>query len=287
MTFAQSHPGSRAFRLVVGLGVMLCLAAFTASSARATNAHGQLLRLITGRAASLRPSVNADQSSNWFGYNQGMLEPGESAFHSITGDWVVPRASQHTKKEAEYSSDWIGIGGGCENAGCTVTDSTLIQTGTEQDVSASGKPSYGAWWEIIPEPSTSIKMKVQPGNHMSAAISQGTPGEWKIVIKDLTRHESFSKSVSYSSSYGSAEWIEETPLVIGSNAGFAPLPNLSKTRFDHATANGHSAKLNTSQEVELTTSKGKVVGVPSKPDSDHDGFNACAWAKLCTAPSSS
>ena len=50
----------------------------------------------------------------------------------------MPTATQHTAGQAEASSDWIGIGGGCVDAGCTVTDSTLIQTGTEQDVSATG-----------------------------------------------------------------------------------------------------------------------------------------------------
>jgi hypothetical protein len=45
---------------------------------------------------------------------------------SITGDWTVPTASQHSAGQSEDSSDWIGIGGGCIDAGCTATDSTLI-----------------------------------------------------------------------------------------------------------------------------------------------------------------
>jgi hypothetical protein len=127
-------------------------------------------------------------------------------------------------------------------------------------------------------------MKVHPGDHMYAAISQSSPGIWKITIKDLTRHESYSRTTSYASTEGTAEWIEETPLVIGSNAGFAPLPNLSKARFDHATANGHKVKLKASQEIKLTSASGKVVGVPSAPDPDRDGFNACAWVKSCRPP---
>jgi hypothetical protein len=275
---------SRALRLIVGLGVVLCVSAFAAASARALSAHGQLLRLASGQGRIGRTSINASKSSNWFGYNQGALEPGETLFHAIAGTWTVPRASQHTKHESEYSSDWIGIGGGCENGGCSITDSTLIQTGTEQDVAANGKPSYSAWWEVIPGPSLTIRMKVRPGNRMHAAISEVMPGVWKIAIKDLTRHESYSTTVPYSSTEGSAEWIEETPLVVGGHAGFAPLPNLTSPRFDHATANGHSAKLKASEKIELTASKGKVVGVPSGPDPDHDGFSACAWAKSCRAP---
>jgi hypothetical protein len=278
---------------VVGLSVMLCLSALAASSASARNAHGQLLHLVPAQLAGVRPSVNVpsvntDKSSNWFGYNQGALEPGETLFHSITGNWTVPRASQHKKHEAEYSSDWIGIGGGCENTSCSVTDSTLIQTGTEQDVSASGKPSYSAWWEVIPSPSVTISgMKVGPGDHMHAAVRETSPGVWKVTIKDLTRREAYSTTAPYSSTEGSAEWIEETPLIVGSNSGFAPLPNLTKAFFDHGTANGHAANLKKVQKVELTSSSGKVVGIPSSPDPDHDGFAACAWATFCAAPRSS
>ena len=51
----------------------------------------------------------------------------------------MPTASAHKAKEAEYSSTWVGIGGGCLNTACSVTDNTLIQAGTEQDVAANGK----------------------------------------------------------------------------------------------------------------------------------------------------
>jgi hypothetical protein len=101
-----------------------------------------------------QPRTNANSSNNWFGYNQGTLERGGRQFNSIAGDWTVPTATQHASGD-EASSDWIGIGGGCVDANCTVGDSTLIQTGTEQDVS-SGSASYGAWWELIPGPSIAI-----------------------------------------------------------------------------------------------------------------------------------
>ena len=100
----------------------------TPAAARPISAHGQLLRLI--RAP--RGRFNAGQSSNWFGFNQGALEGGGGLFHSIAGNWTVPQARQHQKAQAEDSSDWIGIGGGCVNSGCGVSDSTLIQTGTER-----------------------------------------------------------------------------------------------------------------------------------------------------------
>jgi hypothetical protein len=179
-------------------------------------------------------------SSNWFGYNQGSLELGGTLFNSITGDWTVPTATTHTRGQAESSSDWIGIGGGCVDAACTVGDNTLIQTGTEQDVDASGAASYSAWWEVIPGPSLGISMTVAPGDHMHASLAElvADSNIWTITPQDVTRGETFTQLVPYPSSHLTAEWIEETPLLLGTNAGFAALPNLTNPAFTSATVNG-------------------------------------------------
>src|SRR5207248_9265384 len=120
--------------------------------------------------------------------------------------------------------------------------------------------SYSAWSELTPAPSISINMTVQPGDQMHAAIAQTLPGVWTITLQDLTRGENFSTTVPYSSTQGSAEWIEETPLVLGTNAGFAALPNLTTVPFTSATANGAAANLQTSEEMNLTDSGGNVIG---------------------------
>lgn len=242
---------------------------------RITSAHGQLIQPFA-----------TNTSENWSGYQQGVLDKKDTLFHSISGTWVVPKATQHTKGQAEDAADWIGIGGGCDNSTCTVTDNTLIQDGTEEDVGKKGKASYSAWWEIIPEPSTTISMKIEPGDRMSSSIVEttSTSEDWKITLRNLTRHETFTKTVTYASSYATAEWIEETPLVIGEGAGLADLPNLTSPSFDHATVNGASAKLTKADKINLVNSNGKVIAPPSNPDPDLDGFNVCAWAKTCQAP---
>ncbi|HEY2072390.1 MAG TPA: G1 family glutamic endopeptidase [Gaiellaceae bacterium] len=247
----------------------------SAAAAPAPSAHGQLVHV----------RANTNQSSNWFGYNQGSLEQGGKLFTSIAGDWTVPTVSQHTAGQDEDSSDWIGIGGGCVDAACTVTDNTLIQTGTEQDWSG-GAASYSAWWELVPAPSISISMTVAAGDHMHASIAEvvGDSDVWTITLQDVTRNETFTTTVPYPSTHLTAEWIEETPLVIGTNAGFAALPNLTSPVFDLATTNGQPANLQASEEMQLIDSNGKVIGAPSAPASDADGFNACTWATTCSAP---
>jgi hypothetical protein len=260
------------------VSVALC-GALAAQASAAPRSHGAIVHLVK---PGLR--ANANSSNNWFGYNQGTLEQGGKLFNSITGDWTVPTATQHTAGQDEASSDWIGIGGGCIDAGCTVGDNTLIQTGTEQDVSG-GKASYSAWWELVPVPSLTISsITVHPGDHMHAEISEVVPDAdlWKITLQNVTTGQSFSTTVPYPSTHATAEWIEETPLTIGtSGTGLAALPNLSNTPFTNATVNGANANLKSSEEIQLIDSNGKVIGTPSAPNSTANGFTECAWATSC------
>src|SRR3954451_649332 len=145
--------------LVVGIVVIGVLLAPHAE-AKSLLPHGQTIA-----------ELNANQSSNWGGYNQGILEPGKSAgFTQVSATWVVPAATQHTRGEAEYSSTWVGIGGGCIDADCTATDNTLIQAGSESDVDPSGHPTYSVWWEIIPAPGITIDTPVHAGDTVSVDI---------------------------------------------------------------------------------------------------------------------
>jgi len=234
-------------------------------------------------------SLGASQSSNWSGYNQGTLEQGGKLFGSVSATWTVPMASQHRPNEAEYSSSWIGVGGGCVDAGCTVTDSTLIQTGTEQDVAKSGTASYWAWWEVIPLPSIQITgMTIRPGDRMTASIAEATPGSnvWTIKLRNATNGDSFATTVPYDSTHLTAEWIVETPVVIGGGGGVTvgPLPDLTTVHFDGARTNGHNAGLKPSEAIQLVDpSSGQVLATPSAPDAQNNGFNDCTYATTCRA----
>jgi hypothetical protein len=276
--------GSAVWQVALCAIAIAMFAAVTSNAAAAPSAHGQFPHLVKPRL-----SVNTNQSNNWFGYNQGALEQGGTLFHAITGDWTVPTASAHTKGQDAYSSTWIGIGGGCLDATCTTTDNTLIQTGTEQDVDTSGHASYSSWWEIIPGPSLTISnMTVGAGDHMHADIHETVANSevWQITLTDVTRNESFTTTVPYPSTHGTAEWIQETPLLLGTNAGFSALPNLTTTAFDLGTANGAAAALKPSEQMQLVDGSGRVIGSPSAPDSDSDGFGLCSWATSCSTPGS-
>jgi hypothetical protein len=232
--------------------------------------------------------LGSNRSSNWSGYNIGSLSRGE-LFHSIGGNWRVPRATQHKKGEAEDSSTWIGIGGGCADSGCAVTDPTLIQEGTEQDVGKKGGTHYYAWWEVIPAPGFTVTpLKIHPGDRIHASIAEVVPNSnvWRMTMRNRTTGGSWSQTIPYTSTHDTAEWIEETPIVLGPDqTGVALMPNLSMLRFDHATVNGIPAKFRRGQRIYLVD-QGHIA-TPSAPDPDHDGFNDCTYASSCPAPRTS
>lgn len=228
-------------------------------------------------------AVADSQSNNWSGYNQGVLDTHRLA-SSISGQWVVPTATQHTAGQAEYSATWLGIGGGCLNSTCVATDATLIQAGTEQDVSASGQATYDAWYEIIPAPEIQSTIAVHPGDVITCSIKQTLPAVWQIALRDTTDGQGFTQTLPYPSDESTAEWIEETPTEIGSSGvGLAALPTLSTVQFTNATVNGANPSLLANQAIQLIDSSGRPIATPSSPVGGNE-FNDCAWATSCAAP---
>jgi hypothetical protein len=261
----------------------LCFRLFAATGSTGTGAA-----VVAHRALI---SVGSNQSSNWSGDNQGAVEKGGKVFSEVSGYWNVPTATQHKSSEAEYSSTWVGIGGGCIDANCNATDGTLVQAGTEQDVSKSGVASYDAWYELIRAPGIQIPLTVKAGNRIYVNIAEAAPGSnvWTILVKNVTTAKSWTTTLPYSSTHATAEWIEETPVVISSNGNVTvgPLPKLSTVKIDPTTVNGSNPGLKASEELQLVDpNKGTVLATLGAPDADTDGFNDCTYATTCAVPSS-
>lgn len=232
----------------------------------------------------------AGQSNNWSGYDQGAVEKG-TLFKSVSGEWTVPTATYRAGgPSTENSATWVGIGGGCLETSCALTDPTsLIQAGTEQDVSKDGTTSYSAWWEIVPVPSVTVtKVTVHPGDLVRVSIAQAIPEVWTIKLTDVTDGQGFTQTVPYPSTMLTAEWIEEAPVVVSTgaplSAGLASLPDLTAAHFDAATANGADAHLSSAEQIQMIDSSGTVEATPSAPDADTDGFDVCSYTASCAAP---
>jgi hypothetical protein len=230
-------------------------------------------------------AFNRNQSANWAGYNQGLLEKG-TPFSSVSGEWIVPTATRKSGfgSGSQSSATWLGIGGGCIDIDCFLTDPTLIQAGTSQDVDPDGKATYSAWWELIPAPSIDIDMAVRPGDRMRCEIAEILPLLWTITLDNLTTGDTFSTTVPYPSTKATVEWIEETPVVISSDEGaqVGPMPNLSKVSFTAARVNGEPAGLVDAEAMELVDEDGDPIAVPSAPLAGGTAFDVCTYQSTCS-----
>src|ERR1051325_10704986 len=156
--------------LRVLIGVLIAVCMLVVSGAHAAR------RGLPGHPEGTVLSVNANQTNNWAGYNQGTLEKGLKTFSHVAGDWFEPTVTQHVKNQVESSAIWVGVGGGCLESSCLLTDPTLIQAGTSQDVAANGTVTHSAWWEVIPVPSLNIvSVSVRAGDHMHVDIAATVP----------------------------------------------------------------------------------------------------------------
>lgn len=205
-------------------------------------------------------------ASNWSGY---AVDAG--TYHSITGQWVVPTVSP--AKGSTYSSSWIGIDG--------FNNSSLIQTGTEQDYTAGGAQYY-AWWEILPAAETQIPDPVSAGDHMTASITNDNNGTWTITLNDTSKGWTFTTTQAYSGPGTSAEWIEEAPTIGGR---VATLAHYGQAPFNPGTVNGSNPGLVVA-DGGVMIQRRTQVSTPSLPDSDTDGFNVAYGSATPSSPAS-
>lgn len=226
------------------------------------------------------------RSSNWSGYAVAA-----GGYSSVSGSWIVPNVRQPRRSSYGFSATWVGIGGFVPG------DLSLIQTGTEQDY--FGGASYNAWWTTSElqygeqaittgcTPSVANCGSVQPGDLMTATISQGSP-DWSIVLSDTTEKWTYQTSTPHTSSNASAEWIVEAP---SSTFGVLPLADYGSSTFDHGTVNGSSPSLAVGNGGYMVQN-GSTVSIPSSPDSPEtdavgsDGFGMAYGSTPPPAPAS-
>ncbi len=243
----------RYFALVSTAGVV----AATLCALPATTATAAMRRETTQLAVQAPHSTalrirHDDQSTNW----SGVADTGVS-FTSIEASWQVPTVTPPSSASVDtYSSTWVGIGGD--------VDPSLIQAGTEQDVTGGGGSEYYAWYELLPNSSIAIDQPVVPGDEMTVLIDETTPSQqlWTITVTDATQHWTFSQSFQYDSPNASAEWIEEAPTVGRSQSTMA---NFGSVTFSSLGVDGESALIPsgaTADRIDYVNSNGMVLAYP-------------------------
>ena len=172
--------------------------------------------------------ANTTGSTNWAGY---AIHRAGVSFHKVSATWTEPSATC-VRGQPSYSADWVGLGG------YSPTSGALEQTGTEVDCNADGTVVSSAWYELVPAPSKTISLAVQPGDVMHAAVSV-TGHRVVIQLDDLTRHHGFHKTLNAASiDVSSAEWIVEAPSECLSQFACQALPlaNFGSVAFSAARA---------------------------------------------------
>lgn len=191
-------------------------------------------------AASAATDVQQADSENWAGYVVGASGSSNQSFKTVSGSWVQPKAT--CTNGQSYAAFWIGLGGSGQSQ-------SLEQDGTEVDCSASGTPSYFAWYEMVPKAPVRVNMTIHPGDHMSSRVTvNGT--NVSFWLANQTTGATFSQTFQMSNpDTSSAEWIAEAPSQCDqglSSCTPLSLADFGSAQFTNATAtdtNGHTGTI--------------------------------------------
>ena len=217
---------------------------------------GAVLAALVAAPAAL---ADTTQSSNWAGY---AAHSSRVHFTHVFGAWRQPSATC-TAGTPTYSSEWVGLGGYSASA------NALEQIGSEVDCSASGKVLSTAWYELVPAPSRTIRMTVNPGDDLTAGVTV-TGHQVRLQLSDLTRHSTFSRTVHVRQlDTSSADWILEAPSQCSSATNCQQLPladfgTTAMTRASTRTNRGHAAAISdplwTTTAIALASGGRRFIG---------------------------
>ncbi len=236
-------------------------------------------------------SPQGNASLNWSGY---VAKEGGN-YTSVTGTWIVPVVSADTPATADAT--WVGIGG--------TQSRDLIQAGT-QAIVTNGSVYYVAWIEMLPGDSIAVPLEVTSGDSITATLTAQATDVWQITLQNNTKGTSYSRTVTYSSSLSSAEWIEE--MVSNSNGTFRPLDSFGTVGFTNASAtvqgqsenlvqlgatplqmvNGNDQALATVSSLGADDASFSVVRTTAQPTAEAQrSFVSRRWHIISTATSTS
>jgi hypothetical protein len=196
-------------------------------------------------------------SSNWSGY----VATG-SYFTGVEASWYVPKSTPASALSA--NAEWVGIGGHASP--------DLIQAGT-MAIFIDGKLEYRAWVETLPQDSEALPISIKDGDLISVSLEEISPDTWLMVFSNKTTNEKIEKTINYSSSHSSSEWIEESPLINGRPADLA---NYQTAIFQDAHATTPNGKVNlvgaNARPIIMADSNLREISGPGNINDNGSGF---------------
>lgn len=189
-------------------------------------------------------SKNSQQSINWSGYAAV-----NGHYTSVSANWTQPSVKC---TRTAYAAFWVGLDGDGSNS--------VEQTGADSDCQGRS-PTYYAWYEMYPNLPVDLSNPVSPGDSMSASVTAGSNGSFKLVISDQTRGWSFQTTQTLQGAQlASAEAIAEAP---SNQFGVLPLADFGTVNFSNTVVNGQSIGSFGPQEIVMATRTGTVKAQPS------------------------
>jgi peptidase A4-like protein len=197
-------------------------------------------------------------SRNWSGYAAR-----GGTFTSVSATWTVPQLALDGPFGADAA--WVGIGG--------VRGRDLIQAGTQQTASGAGSVTYQAWIETLPDASQPVPLTVLPGDSVTVSLDQQSGDTWLVAFANLTSGQTLQRTLRYSSSLSSAEWIEEAPFA---RRRVLPISQFGSLTFTAASAvkDGQSLTIAdlAARAISLVDDTGRSLAVPSPLSPDGASF---------------
>ena len=220
--------------------------------------------------------IAGNNSNNWSGYAAT-----NGSYTAAGATWTIPTLSAASTSQSGDAT-WVGVGG--------MGTSDLIQAGTIA-LYQNGSTQYQAWYEVLPAYSTQMPVAVHPGDSVTASVAkQGSTNVWNISFKDNTTGAAYQTTVTYASSLGSADWIQEMPT--STQGSYIPLDNFGTATFTNAWTikNGQIANLEQSgaSPIQMTNTAGQTLATAAAITGDGTGFTVSRTstpiASIATAP---
>jgi hypothetical protein len=206
------------------------------------------------------PDVPAglNTSRNWSGYAAR-----GGTFTSVSATWTIPRLALDGPFGADAT--WVGIGG--------LRSRDLIQAGTQQAVSGTGTVTYQAWIETLPDVSHPVPLTVLPGESVNVSVDQQSGDTWLISFANLSTGQTLQRTLQYTSTVSSAEWIEEAPFA---RRRVLPISQFGSLTFTAASAvkDGQSLTIADlgARAISMVDDAGRILAVPSPLGADGSTF---------------
>jgi hypothetical protein len=177
-----------------------------------------------------------DLSRNWAGY---VVTGPKTSYTSVTGTWRQPRVKCGSRDAGASAGFWVGLGGYYRSS------RALEQIGTASQCSATtGKPTYYAWFELVPRGSVTIaRLEISPHDLITVSVNiVGKKPSVMLQVKNRTTKKTFTTRIAFpGADVSSAEWIAEAPAGCGgARCPQLALADFGSIRFKRIAALGNS-----------------------------------------------